>query len=328
VLDNNILGLSQVLYHYDKSLNLFQGEGEQDSVFPSKALLSIRVMLLKKLNRKEKVNLGELMDKKPQLLDPLVPAAEMDLGNTNLQRPEMKLLKDVIQSNPSFMAYLEHPFLVDMLYRIGAVSMDAYVQEKIQLARYLDYDVKKGQKNNPKKSVQVTLLPSTIQSFAYQSIDTYTYPGGFQPDESYVEAIQNFRQTMIGFLQKLVMAQMFDDDAKDTQEQKQRHAVVKAFIEEHLDVRSMDLRPLVVYPENAEKVVKDVCPDSDFNVIVLGKNVYLSMHILEVDAFPHINRAYLDVMDIRHGQVDYEISQISMFVFDRLKPIIASIQES
>ncbi len=34
VLDNNILGLSQVLYHYDKSLNLFKERGGQESVFP------------------------------------------------------------------------------------------------------------------------------------------------------------------------------------------------------------------------------------------------------------------------------------------------------
>jgi hypothetical protein len=328
VLDNNILGLSQVLYHYDKSLNLFQGENAQESVFPSKELLSIRVMLLQKMKRNEKVNLGALMDKKPQLLDPLVTAAEMDLGNTSLQRSEMKLLKDVIQSNPSFMGYLEHPFLVDMLYRIGAVSMDAYVQSKIQSARYTAYGVKQGQKSHPNKSVQVTLLPSTIQSFAYRSIDKNVYPGGFKPEETYLEAMNTFEHIMMGFLQKLVMAQMFDDDAKDTHEQNRRHGVVTAFIDEHLDVRSMDRRPFVVYPENAEKVIKDVCPDSDFNVIVLGKNVYLSMHILEVDAFPHINRVYLDIMDIRHGQVDYEISQISMFVFDRLKPIIASIKDS
>ena len=328
VLDNNILGLSRVLYHYDKSLNLFRGEELQESVFPSRELLSIRVMLLQKMDRGEKVNMGALMDKKPQLLDPLVTAAEMDLGNTHLNQSEMALLKDVIQSKPSIMAYLEHPFLVDMLYRIGAAPMDAYVREKIQSARYTAYNVKPGQKKNQKKSVQVTILPSAIKSFVHQSINTHVYPSGFKPEETYLEAIQTFQHTMNRFLEKLVMAQMFDDDAKDSDEQTQRHAVVMAFIEEHLDVMSMDRRPLVVYPENAEKVIKDVCHDSDFNVIVLGKNVYLSMHILDVDAFPHVNRVYLDVMDIRHGQVDYEISQISKFVFDRLKPHLSSIKGS
>ncbi|RLB96967.1 MAG: hypothetical protein DRH90_24070 [Deltaproteobacteria bacterium] len=116
---------------------------------------------------------------------------------------------------------------------------------------------------------------------------------------------------------------MFGDAvSEDSDEQKRRNALVKEFIEAHLDVRSMNQRPFVIYPGNAEKVIQDVCHDSDFNVIVLGRNVYLSMHILDVDTFPHVNRLYLDVSDIVHGQADYEISQISMFVFNKLKPLI------
>ena len=86
----------------------------------------------------------------------------------------------------------------------------------------------------------------------------------------------------------------------------------------------MNQRPFVIHPENVDKVIQDVCHDSDFNVIVLGKNVYLSMQILDVDTFPHVNRLYLDMSDIKHGQVDFEIGQISMFVFDKLKPLIRS----
>ncbi len=91
-----------------------------------------------------------------------------------------------------------------------------------------------------------------------------------------------------------------------------------------MNIRFINQRPFVIYPGNAEKVIQDVCHDSDFNVIVLGKNVYLSMHILDVDTFPRVNRLYLDVSDLVHGQVDYEVSQISMFVFNKLKPLILS----
>jgi len=327
VLDNSILGLSQVLYHYDEKLNLFKGEGIHNSLFPSTELLSIRVMLLQKMDRGEKVGMAELMDKRAQLLDPHIKAGEIDLEGTNLHFSEMKLLKDVIQSEPSFMAYLEHPFIVDTFYRIGAVSMDSYVLEKIQSARYRDSGFDQGRERPDKKSVQVAVLPSVVKSFAYQSIDIDAYPSGFMPEETYVEAIKTFEKTMIGLLQKLIMAQMFGGAvSEDSDEQKRRNALVKEFIEAHLDVRSMNQRPFVIYPGNAEKVIHDVCHDSDFNVIVLGKNVYLSMHILDVDTFPHVNRLYLDVSDIVHGQADYEISQISMFVFNKLKPLIPSSQ--
>ena len=327
VLDNSILGLSQVLYHYDEKLNLFKGEGIHNSLYPSTELLSIRVMLLQKMDRGEKVGMAELMDKRAQLLDPHVRAGEIDLEGTNLHFSEMKLLKDVIQSEPSFMAYLEHPFIVEMLYRIGAVSMDSYVLEKIQSARYRDSEFEQGRERPDKKSVQVAVLPSVVKSFAYQSIDIGAYPSGFMPEETYAEATKIFEKTMIGLLQKLIMAQMFGDAvAEDSDEQKRRNALVKEFIEAHLDVKSMNQRPFVIYPENAEKVIQDVCHDSDFNVIVLGRNVYLSMHILDVDTFPHVNRVYLDVSDIVHGQADYEISQISMFVFNRLKSLIPSFK--
>ena len=326
VLDNNILGLSRVLYHYDKRLNLFKVRGGQESVFPCTELVSIRVMLLQKMDRGEKVSMAALMDKKEQLLDSRVTAGQIDLGDTNLQASEMKLIKDVIQSKPSFMTYLEDPFVVDMLYRIGAVSMDTYVREKIQSARYSAFALEQGQKRNDKKSVQVTILPSIVKSFVHRSIDTDAYPNGFMPEETYTEIIETFQNVMIGLLQKLVMTQMFGDlVTKDSDEQKRRDVRVKEFIETHLDVRSIKQRPLVIYPENADRVIQDVCPDSDFNVIVLGKNVYLSMQMLAVDTYPHVNRMYLDIVDIRHGQVNYEISQISMFVFNRLKPLISSI---
>jgi len=325
VLDNNILGLSQVLYHYDERLNLFKGQYRQKSVFPSTELISVRLMLLQKMDRGEKVSMAGLINKKAQLLDSRVRADEIDLHGTNLRFSEMKLLKDVIRSEPSFMGYLEHPFVVEMLYRIGAVSMDSYVQEKILSARYRGFAFERGGESPEKKSVQVAVLPSVVKSFAYQAIDTDTYPSGFMPEETYSKAIKKFQKTMIGFLQKLIMAQMFGDAAEgDSDQQERRNALVKEFIEAHLDVRSMNQRPFVIYPGNAEKVIQEICHDSDFNVIVLGKNVYLSMHILDVDTFPHLNRLYLDVSDIVHGQADFEISQVSMFVFNKLKPLILS----
>ena len=327
VLDNNILGLSQVLYHYDERLNLFKGEGIHRSVFPSTELLAIRVMLLQKMNRGEKVGLGELMKNKELLLDPLLNADGIDLEGTGLHFSEMKLLKEVIRSEPSFMAYLEHPFIVEMFHRIGAVSMDSYVKEKIHSARYKGSDFERGRKKSGQKPVQVAVLPSVVKSFAYQAIDRDTYPTGFMPEETYYEVVETFQNTMIGFLQKLVLGQMFGDVAAgDMDEQEKRNVLAREFIEAHVTIRIMSQRPLVIYPDNAEKVIQDVCRDSDFNVIVLGKNVYLSMQISAADTFPHVNRLYLDIVDIRHGQVDYEISQIAMFVFNRLRPLILSME--
>jgi hypothetical protein len=70
-------------------------------------------------------------------------------------------------------------------------------------------------------------------------------------------------------------------------------------------------------------VIQSLCPDADFNFVILGKNVYLSMVIDEnKDVFPFVNRVYLDIMDIGQSQSDYEIEQAGGYLFERLKRLV------
>ena len=318
VLDNNILGLSQVLYHYDQRLNLFKGQRSQNSLFPSKELLCVRVMLLQKISRDEKVSMAALMERKSQILDPQISAEAIDLEDTGLTVSEMKLFKDVIHSDPSIMSHLENPFVVETLYWIGAVQLDSYVRTKIQQANYEDMQWDLPEKESAYQAVTVSILPSIMADFQYNHIDTQKYPSGLMPAEDYNQAVEMLRAKMVQFLQKLIQAKMFmESTAPDATEQERRSQQVNDFIQRHVNILNLNQRPLVVYPENAEKVLQPI--RSDFNIIILGKNVYLAMHISDVDTFPHANRVYLDIVDVKHAQVDYEISQISMFVFNKLK---------
>ncbi len=318
VLDNNLLGLSQVLYHYDQRLNLFKGRRSQNSLFPSKELICVRVMLLQKISRDEKVSMSALMDRKPQLLDPQIPAEAIDLNDTGLIVSEMKLLKDLIQSDPSFITYLENPFIVETLYRIGAVHMDPYVRAKIHQANYANIAKGIPEKRSGDQTVTVSIVPSILADFEHTNIDTSKYPSGLMPVEDYNQAIEMLRDKLIQFLQQLIQAKMFAEGTPiDAAEQEGRIQQVNDFIQTHVNIVHLNQRPLVVYPENADKVLQPI--QADFNIIVLGKNVYLALHISDVDAFPHANRAYLDFIDVKHRQVDFEISQISMFVFNKLK---------
>ena len=317
VLDNNILGLSQVLYHYDQRLNLFKGQRSQNSLFPSKELICMRVMLLQKISRDEKVSMSALMERKSQILDAQMPAEAIDLGNTGLTLSEMKMLKDIIQSDPSFMTYLENPFIIDTLYRIGAIRLEPYVRTKIEQANYKDVQWGNPESKLSDQVVSVSIVPSILANFQHTNIDPQKYPNGMMPAEDYNQAIEKLLAKMREFLQKLIQAKMFTDStADDTADQEGRIQQVNDFIKTHVKIEHLNQRPLAVYPENADKVLQHI--ETDFNIIVLGKNVYLSLHISDVDAFPHANRVYLDIIDIKHAQVDYEISQISMFIFNKL----------
>ena len=83
-------------------------------------------------------------------------------------------------------------------------------------------------------------------------------------------------------------------------------------------------RPLVIYPENASEVIGEICPEADFTVILMGKNIYRAIFFdPSKDSYPSVNRIYLDIMDIEYNQAGEEIDLISQFICSRLKNRIA-----
>jgi hypothetical protein len=325
VLDNNILGLSNVLYYYNQRLNLFKGEQNRQSLFPSVELLSLRMLLLQKIHRGEHVNMSKLFQQKAQLVNSGVDAADIDSAGTGLNLFELKLLKDVVAAEPFFMDYLENPFVVDTLYRVGVVSLDDVVKEKIGQARYTDCGC--PPKTDPDGAgagaVRIAILPSITKAFEYQQVDAGKYPCGAKPTEEYIQASRMIQDKILNSARLLVRSQMLSENRQNNSKTDGGFdALADRFVRRHVDFINLDARPFVIYPENAEKVISGLCPETDFSVIVLGENVYLSFDMREVDIYPHVNRVYLDIMDIRHAQVDYELSQVSMFIFNRLKDMI------
>ena len=70
VLDANMLGFSEVLYHYDPTLNQFKGRFVYHSVYPSPGLIALRILLLKKIHRGEKIDLTAVLARQDLLLTP------------------------------------------------------------------------------------------------------------------------------------------------------------------------------------------------------------------------------------------------------------------
>jgi hypothetical protein len=320
VLDNNILGLSKVLYYYNARLNLFKGEHNRQSLFPSVELLSIRMMLLQKIHRGEKVNMTKLIQRKARLMNPDIDPGDIDTAETGLNISEVKLLKDVFASEPFFMDYLENPFLVDTLYRVGVVSLDDFVKEKISQARYAACGCPPNPVHDGSKAVKIAILPSITKAFDYQNVDMRQYHCGFKPTEEYIQASQEIQDKILDTAEQLVRAQMLSGDLqKNSKDDMDFEALANQFVHQHVEFINLDKRPFVIYPENAANVIDSICPEAEFSIIILGENVYLSFYMNEVDIYPNVNRVYLDIVDIRHGQVDFELSQVSMFIFNRLK---------
>ena len=81
-----------------------------------------------------------------------------------------------------------------------------------------------------------------------------------------------------------------------------------------------DKRPLVIYPQNAARVIGEICPEADFTVILLGKNTYRALFVdPATDSYPAVDRLYMDIFDIEYDQAGDQIEIISRFICSRLK---------
>ena len=322
VYDANILGLSKVLFHYNQRLNYFKGRAFQESLYPSEELLAIRLFMVQKIARGEKVRMGNLMSQPTLLNDPLTEPSPVGLAMANLDVQELQLLRDVIHSEPFFSDYLEDPFLVEALHRIGIVEMDGYVSNKIETADYTHLAAEYPRKTGQDNVVRVAILPSMTRSFDFQAKRTPGFPLGFKANDDYTLAAEILKGKLQASLQQHVMAEL-EEKGGYPFSRRERERKAADMVSFHLQVLDLDKRPLVIYPDNAEKVIQSLCPDADFIFIILGKNVYLSMYIDDKrDVFPAVNRMYFDIMDIGQSQSDYEIDQAGGYLFNRLRFLI------
>ncbi len=322
VYDANILGLSSVLYHYNRRLNYFKGASFIDSLYPSAELLAIRLFMVQKIARGKKARLGYLVAHEKLLEDPLAEPTEAELAAVNLNAEELRLLRDVIRSEPFFKDYLEDPFLVEALHRVGVVEMDAYVKTKIREADY-GYLVADRPRGDAKRGVvKVAILPSMTKMFDFQAEGTPGFSEGFRATDDYTRAVEALKQKLKAALARRVQENLnaLGDAASNPAARAKTAANI---VDTRLQFLDLDKRPLVIYPDNAEKVIQTLCPDADFNFILLGKNVYLSIYFdAQRDIFPSANRVYLDITDIQRTQSDYDIDQVGEFLFNRLKPFV------
>ncbi|MBR9984390.1 MAG: hypothetical protein KFF68_00630, partial [Desulfosarcina sp.] len=288
VLDTNILGLSEVLYHYDRRLNLFKGKRDNDSLYPCAELMATRLFLVHKLHLGERVSLAAMIRCKGLFALGSRDPREAELAAMNLTDMEFSFLKAVFQSEPAFLRYMEHPFLVSTLQRIGVVEQDAFTLSADQSANYRRWACP-SRTPLQRPPVTIAILPSMNPMF-----DASPGPAGaVTPSRDY--------QTILDHLKKAILEGLA---------RKRLDAEPSAQIEP-LPVFFTPGRPMAIHPGNAGRVIEDVCPKADFTLILLGKNVYRAIHIdPENDIYPHEKRIYLDVDDIQYQQIDDDIETI------------------
>lgn len=322
VLDPNILDLSQVLFHYDEILSLYKGEYGVTSVYPAPQILAIRLFLVKKIASGEKINLDAFIEREADLLNEAYQPNSEDLDATGLSAQEMKFLRDVFLSRPSFYRYLASPFLVSELEKTGILKMGSFTRGIARSANNGDLKCNFNGFGKQKDAVKIAILPSMTKEFVFGNNHTTLSVYGFKPTELLkgifarlkAQILEATRKNLRKIVSKPPYPRLSDSEWA---------ALWLTISEEYIAFCAEDRRPLVIYPENASKVIGEVSPQADFTVILMGKNVYRAIFFEPAkDGYPAVNRMYIDIMDMEYNQAGEEIETISHFICSRLKPRI------
>ncbi|MBL6979476.1 MAG: hypothetical protein ISR61_11040 [Desulfobacteraceae bacterium] len=321
VLDPNILDLTRTLYYYDEKLSLYKGDFGVASIYPAPEFIAIRLLLLQKIHRTEKINLKALIDREALLLDPELKPSPRDLNAMNLKPAELKLIRDIIESEPRIYQYLKSPFLVKAFYDTGAIEGEKFVKQGIREAGYKRYQCSRFGGSDKLDALKILFLPSIMREFYYGDSNRGLSQHGFKPTEFFDEMTKKLEKEILAAtktrLRKEVIRLKGDKPEISVSEWDR---LWNRIAEENISFYIEDERPLVIYPENAGKTIRDVCPEADFTVILLGKNIYKSILFDKIrDVYPAVDRLYVDIMDIKHSETEDETEKISEFICSKLR---------
>lgn len=283
VLDTNILGLSRVLYHYDRRLNLFKGKRDHDSLYPCAELMAIRLFLLQKLRQNEKVSMTGLIRHASLFAPGSRDAGGAELAAMQLSGTEFRFLKAIFQSEPAFLRYMRHPFIVSTFRKIGVAESDALTLSADLAATYSQFSCEPdGKKKVPPTTIAI--VPAMNAMF-----EAAPATGRIRPSGDYIKLQEQIKADIVRRIH-------MEENVASTAER-------LAFY--------TPTRPVTITPENADRVIDQLCPNADFTVILLGKNVYRAIFIdPQTDISPYKKRIYLDVDDVRYRQIDDDIEAI------------------
>jgi hypothetical protein len=303
LLDYNLSDLLKVLFYYDPDLNLHRGSLAALSPYPSHEFVAMRLFLLKRLHPLRPLSLSRILNNNGMLNELLLSQREEHIAEAGLSREEAVFLKDVTASFPRILEYMGCPFLVRALLEAGILEKDALAEDRASKALYgpLRKTLVKGQPSAPRK---VVFLPSFTRQFDLPQ-------GGEKQAEADLKASQELLRLAAKLSDAIVAYPKTLASLPDHVESGGRLDMILQDTAFFLE----DERPLAIHPGNAEETVKAVCPEATLTVILLGKNVRLSMHGITE---PQQGRPWIfvDEMDAAYDQLAVELDLIARFLLE------------
>jgi hypothetical protein len=325
VMDADLLGLSDVLYQYEPLFNQFKGRYVVDSVYPSSELIAIRLLILEKLNQGRRVSFSAMRSRESLFqADAALPSPD-DLTAMNLSVDEFQLIKDVFLSEPLYLAYYKHPFIVEALTRIGFFAPDKMTKASSERVSYNRYAWSQAFDNAGSRQVNIAILPSLIHEFQFGNVYQSPYDFGFRPTAAYLNAVDTLKTEIVSRTAAQVRNELLNTSAgRKLNEEAWQNLWTRRYLP-YIRFQLLNTKPFSIYPENAEWILKGLCPQADLSVIVLGKNVYRTMDFKAGDdSMPVSGRIYVDIEDIGLAMVGEQVGSIADFITKRLVQVPVS----
>ncbi len=310
VLDTNILGLSEILYHYNEGFNLFKGTHTHPSLYPSAELVALRMLMIRKMNNKKAINFKEMVAQKAIFFNRDLPVKKYRLRRMEIDMEEFNLLRDVFGSDPMFGRYLDHPFLIAAFLDAGIVKTNSFTRKLAKKSAYKKMPCDIITSSDQKKRFTIAILPSMTKMFEAPGPDDSGFLCGFKPTAEY-EAIINKLTSMLTDQAMALKASQNDGVLNRIPGNRESADAENPSSETPLAgirIQHFNKRPLVVFPGNVRQVISAVCPEADLVIVIMGKNVYRSIHMdPDQDVVPKADVFFLDIMDVKYGLITDEI---------------------
>jgi len=320
-LDFNLLGLVELLSHYNPQFNQFKGRFIFDSVYPSSELIAVRLLIQRKLHHGEKVSFTALQEGEAFLRPNANVPSPADLKAMNLSAVEFQLVKDVFTSDPLFFQYYKHPFIVDALARIGFYQQDRLTAQISRYASYRQYAPRHPQ-SSARDSVTVAILPSFVQEFEFGGKYERPYVYGFKPSSNYLQAIETLKADILARTAYFLRVELKSNGQAAPANELSWGRLWDQTYAPLVHFQLFDQRPLTIYPGNADRLVKEISPKADLIILLLGEGVDRAIDVNEktVD-FSTTGRLYFNLDDIRYYRRNNKIDEIAKDIVGRLLTI-------
>jgi len=305
VMDYNIIDLLKVLYHYDPEMNLYKGDFSAVSLYPAPEFVALRLFLIQRIHRKNPLELGAILENQRLLKDPDYTPDPRELEKAGLSKDERHFLVDVIAAQPRIYEYIQCPFLIKSLLEAGALKDEDFTRKKREQASYGSLNLRLIS-GNEAGEIKIVFLPSFIKEFTFGSGESELSPSGFRATEELSSLAKKLAARITEHTRSLLPG-IIQERTKGNQ----------IYISNNISFYLEDERPLAVYFGNVEETMAKVCPQADLAIILLDKNVRLSMHKPKESPLlpPYI---FLDVMDIQYDQIAQELDTIVSLLACRL----------